>query len=110
MLHDRAAGTIHGWITEPSTTFGNRAGPTLHATFRGTYDPQRRRLAWIKTYDGTNQVTHTVAYAGDLAADGQRITGTWTTDISGDFDISPDRTAWDAEKEVDSVKKIDSVK
>jgi uncharacterized caspase-like protein len=66
-------------VKEPNTFGPNPAQePHLYAKCKGTFDGAARRLTWTKTYDGTDGISHSVEYTGDLSEDGKSVEGTWT--------------------------------
>lgn len=82
---------IVGQITEPNT-FGNPSAPFLQAEITGSLGPGAA-VHFVKRYDGTGGVSHSVFYDGTLSPDGRTIQGTWTIPgpqgaFSGAFQIS----------------------
>ena len=71
---------ITGSIAEPAT-FGNREQPWLSATIDGQV--RRDTIEFVKTYDGTGGVDHSVSYKGELDRDNGLILGRYTIS-SGD--------------------------
>ncbi len=72
-ISDYAA--ITGTIVEPAT-FGNGESEWLRATVTG--EVRRDTLAFVKTYDGTGGVEHSVNYQGTLDRDNGLILGRYT--------------------------------
>ena len=67
-----------GWpasIAEPAT-FGNKDQPWLRATIAG--EVRRDTIEFVKTYDGTGGVNHSVSYRGELDRDNGLILGRYT--------------------------------
>ncbi|MGH1350445.1 MAG: caspase family protein [Methyloligellaceae bacterium] len=67
-------GKIYGDVSEPNT-FGRKTSKNLYANFQGKI--QGNKVSWIKKYDGTGGVRHSVRYKGTLDRGKRRITGTW---------------------------------
>jgi hypothetical protein len=75
-------------IKEPNTFGPNPAQePHLYAKCKGSFDGAARRLSWTKTYDGTDGISHSVEYAGDLSEDGKAVEGTWTIKDDGGNEV-----------------------
>ena len=66
---------ISGSIAEPAT-FGTREQPWLRATIAG--EVRRDTIEFVKTYDGTGGVDHSVTYRGELDRDNGLILGRYT--------------------------------
>jgi hypothetical protein len=66
---------ISGTIAEPAT-FGNKEQPWLRATIAGQV--KRDNIEFVKTYDGTGGVNHSVNYKGTLDRDNGLIFGRYT--------------------------------
>jgi hypothetical protein len=76
-------GSLSGRIDEPNT-FGAPSAPLLYASLRGARDGVH--VTFIKRYDGTAGVSHTVGYEGDVNANFTRIEGEWSLpQLSGAF-------------------------
>ncbi len=74
---------FNGRTTEPAT-FGKGSSPNLYGNVRGNI--QGSSVSFVKTYDGTNGVNHSVQYEGSVSADGSTMSGTWRVkDFSGGF-------------------------
>ncbi len=84
---------LSGIIQEPNT-FGDMANPSLHATLKGTWNPETRTFQFTKTYDGTARVMHGVEYKGAFSEDGTKVdVGTWSLAIlDGTFKMKRDDT------------------
>lgn len=66
-------------------TFGNNESPFLLSGVEG--EVRNGRIRFVKTYDGTGGVTHSVAYEGQIVS-GRRIVGTWQVDgAQGQFEL-----------------------
>jgi len=78
-------GTIAGSVVEPNT-FGDSTSNNLYANFTGAVNGDDIR--WLKTYDGTGGVSHSVTYEGTLDRAGKSIAGRWTSGASGTFTLS----------------------
>jgi hypothetical protein len=66
---------ITGSVAEPAT-FGNREQAWLRATIAGQV--RRDTIEFVKTYDGTGGVDHSVTYRGELDRDNGLILGRYT--------------------------------
>ena len=66
---------ISGSIAEPAT-FGNKEQSWLRATIAG--EVRRDTIEFVKTYDGTGDVNHSVSYRGELDRDNGLILGRYT--------------------------------
>jgi len=85
-LRDDAGPAISGSIVE-NNGFGDMNSPFLLATFSGR--TQGVNVSFIKSYDGTGGVAHSVSYEGRLLSNGRRIVGAWTTEgLSGQFEMA----------------------
>jgi hypothetical protein len=73
VVHDGA--DIMGLMKEPNT-FGNQDEPWLHAGFKGRVD-ENGKMLFIKTYDGTAGVEHSIHYGGTPSADKAKVDGSW---------------------------------
>jgi len=84
---------LSGILHEPNS-FGGTADPNLHATLKGTWNPETRTFQFTKTYDGTASVTHDVEYKGAFSEDGTKVdVGTWSLAIlDGTFKMKRDDT------------------
>jgi hypothetical protein len=80
-------GRVSGYVSEPNT-FGQKTSANLYATFEGSV--AGTEVAWIKTYDGTAGVEHSVRYEGTLDRRSRTIQGRWiiSSDWSGAFEIA----------------------
>lgn len=73
----QSGNSFDGRISEPNT-FGDKTSNVLKAwVVMGILD-STGRIRWVKRYDGTAAVSHSVVYEGKLAPDGLSITGQWT--------------------------------
>lgn len=83
-MHFNVTGTsFTGRTTEPAT-FGNGTSSQLFANVSGSFNGAN--ISWIKTYDGTGGVSHSVNYRGSLSVDSTQITGAWNIgSFSGRF-------------------------
>src|SRR6185312_9997699 len=69
----RLSGTVH------ETMNRYRAAPSeASAIVDGAH--YRGNVTFLKTYDGTAGVTHSVSYAGVLSGDGEEVEGDWRID------------------------------
>ena len=76
---------LSGTMVEPNT-FGAQDVVYLLADVAGTVNGER--VVFIKTYDGSGGVSHSVRYDGVLSANGRRIAGTWSLDgARGTFEM-----------------------
>lgn len=77
-------GNITGFVSEPNT-FGNKSSKNLYANFKGSVTGNE--VTWVKKYDGTGGVSHSVKYSGKLDRKAGKVTGRWKIgkDWSGDF-------------------------
>jgi hypothetical protein len=66
---------ISGSIVEPAT-FGTGEQPWLRGTISG--EVRRDTIQFVKTYDGTGGVDHSVSYKGELDRDNGLILGRYT--------------------------------
>lgn len=82
---------LSGFLHEPNTFSGTPA-PFLHATLKGSWNPETRTFQFTKTYDGTSSVTHDVEYKGAFSEDGTKVdVGTWSLAIlDGTFKMKRD--------------------
>ncbi|HVY85526.1 MAG TPA: hypothetical protein VG943_10365 [Caulobacterales bacterium] len=72
--------------TVETNNFGDVEAPFLLATLQGQV--QGAQVSFVKTYDGTGSVSHSVSYRGRLVSD-RRIVGTWSLDgASGPFEMA----------------------
>lgn len=67
---------LTGRSQEPNT-FGQAGVPYLYANVRGSLFADGS-VRFIKTYDGTGQVSHSVEYAGTINYSTGTIAGTWS--------------------------------
>ena len=67
---------LTGAVVEPNT-FGAKSAPYLYAHIVGSVTGSS--VSFAKTYDGTGGVSHSVQYSGQIAEDGQAISGQWST-------------------------------
>lgn len=85
-LIDEQVGAINGTVSEPD---GEGAAP-LQSTLRGGRSGSG--IHWIKQYDGAGRLAHAVVYAGVVAEDATRITGTWSfARYSGTFEMEREK-------------------
>lgn len=76
-----------GRSAEPNT-FGDRSASQLFANIRGVLD-SNGNLRFVKTYDGTGNVNHSVDYSGRFDPQKGAITGNWRiNDFSGRFEMT----------------------
>ena len=79
-------GLISGFVSEPNT-FGDSTSKNLYATFLGTV--AGNTIEWLKTYDGTAGVSHSVKYSGTLDRAAKSIEGRWSIDgVTGPFKLA----------------------
>ena len=80
-------GRITGSVIEPNT-FGNKSSKNLYANFSGIVNGNR--IQWIKKYDGTAGVSHSVAYSGRIDRATNRIVGNWRigSNATGSFALA----------------------
>jgi hypothetical protein len=80
-------GLVTGYISEPNT-FGDKTSKNLYASFSGAV--AGNDIQWVKTYDGTGGVSHSVTYQGKLDRRARKIVGKWQigTGWSGPFVLS----------------------
>lgn len=71
---------ISGRTAEPAT-FGNGTSQQLFAYVSGSINGAG--ISFVKTYDGTGGVNHSVQYDGTIAQDGLSMSGTWRLGNSG---------------------------
>jgi len=82
-------GKISGSIIEPNT-FGKPTAKNLYANFSGSVTGDQ--IQWVKKYDGTGGVSHSVSYSGKLDRVNHRVVGTWTIkNFSGTFQLALSR-------------------
>lgn len=76
------AGAVVGQTVEPDTLYPGQ--PDIRAVLEGRHDGAR--LTFTKTPDARDQ-DHVILYDGEVAPDGNTVTGRWTIpgDWSGDF-------------------------
>jgi hypothetical protein len=91
-LIDDVAGALFGDIDEIAT-FGDGAEPRLFARLDG--ERNGYEVLFLKSYDGTAGVEHSVQYVGRLSADMRTIRGEWRifSRIGGTFDMTRQGTA-----------------
>lgn len=83
---DDRGGMLAGRIDEPNT-FAMPGTARLFAHVRGAC--RDGIVSLTKTYDGTGGAIHSVAYTGELSADGNTVAGIWRTrGWSGRFTMS----------------------
>jgi uncharacterized caspase-like protein len=80
-------GLVTGYISEPNT-FGDKTSKNLYASFSGAVSGND--IKWVKTYDGTGGVSHSVTYQGKLDRAARKIVGKWQIGAgwSGPFELS----------------------
>jgi hypothetical protein len=80
-------GLVTGYVSEPNT-FGDKTSKNLYASFSGAV--AGNDIQWVKTYDGTGGVSHSVTYQGKLDRRARKIVGKWQigTGWSGPFVLS----------------------
>ena len=80
-------GLVTGYISEPNT-FGDKTSKNLYASFSGAVSGND--IKWVKTYDGTGGVSHSVTYQGKLDRQARKIVGKWQIGAgwSGPFVLS----------------------
>jgi hypothetical protein len=87
MVHT-AGDKLTATVKEPNTFGPNPAQePHLYAKCKGSFDGAARKLSWTKTYDGTDGISHSVEYTGDLSEDGKAVEGTWTIKDDGGNEV-----------------------
>ena len=69
-------GRLTGRITEPNT-FGDPSASRLYAEIEGTVTGDGT-VSFVKTYDGTGGVSHSIDYRGKLDRTTMTITGKWS--------------------------------
>jgi hypothetical protein len=67
-------GLVSGYVSEPNT-FGDKTSKNLYASLAGAVSGND--IEWVKTYDGTAGVSHSVIYKGKLDRKAGKIVGTW---------------------------------
>jgi hypothetical protein len=70
-----AAGRFRGQMTEQNT-FAEQPAARLYANIAGETRPDGR-VVFVKTYDGTANVSHSVRYEGRIDESGRVVTGEW---------------------------------
>lgn len=82
---------LAGIIHEPNS-FGGMTAPFLHATLKGTWNPETRTFQFTKSYDGTSSVSHDVEYKGAFNEEGTKVdVGTWSiAGFDGTFKMKQD--------------------
>ena len=87
VLNAKVVGThLSGSIREPNT-FGDDTSTVLIARVDGEIEGES--VHFIKTYDGTGGVSHSVEYQGLLDRDGVTVHGRWFIDeSSGPFEMT----------------------
>ncbi len=76
-------GALSGFIDEPNT-FGHPSAARLFASLDGTR--AGREVRFVKTYDGTGGVRHSILYQGEANAAFTRIDGVWSVSwLKGPF-------------------------
>ena len=76
---------VAGTMVEPNT-FGEQDVVFLLSDVAGTVNGER--VVFIKTYDGSGGVSHSVRYEGVLSSNGRRIAGSWSLDgARGTFEM-----------------------
>ena len=79
-------GLVTGFVSEPNT-FGDGTSKNLYATLEGSVSGNA--IEWVKTYDGTAGVSHSVEYGGTLDRTKRTIAGRWKIGaLSGPFTLS----------------------
>ena len=80
-------GLITGYLSEPNT-FGDKTSQNLYATLSGAVSGGE--IEWLKTYDGTAGVSHSVKYHGKLDRKADKIVGEWQIEggWSGTFELA----------------------
>ena len=80
-------GSIIGMMREPKT-FGDGEMPYLYADIIGTISSDGN-VKFVKTYDGTGDVSHSVNYEGKMNFNNKSITGVWIIeeDWTGSFEM-----------------------
>jgi uncharacterized caspase-like protein len=80
-------GLITGYVSEPNT-FGDKTSKNLYASLTGAVSGND--IQWVKTYDGTGGVSHSVTYQGKVDRKAGKIVGKWQikADWSGPFELS----------------------
>ncbi len=75
-------GAISGRISETNPIMG-----ALGSSVSGSYTD--KSIRFTKSYDGTNGVSHSVSYSGQLSVQGDSISGSWSfAGMSGSFEMS----------------------
>lgn len=69
--------TFEGSIVEPNT-FGDNTSSVLKALILNGLVDREGNLRFIKKYEGTAGVVHSIEYKGTLSPDGRNINGIWT--------------------------------
>jgi hypothetical protein len=85
-----AATGCSGRSEEPNT-FGNKSAPKLYANLICSVAALApgQEITIKKTYDGTGEVSHSVAYVGTVSADLKTISGRWSVNTAhGSFTMS----------------------
>ena len=74
-------------MSEPNT-FGDKTSKNLYASLTGAVSGND--IQWVKTYDGTGGVSHSVTYQGKIDRKAGKIVGKWQikADWSGPFELS----------------------
>jgi hypothetical protein len=75
-------GSFTGRTSEPYSGFGTLPCSQLFGNVQGQVTGNA--ISFVKTYDGTCGVTHSVAYSGTMPNE-RTMEGTWHTTISGTF-------------------------
>lgn len=80
-------GRVTGFVSEPNT-FGDSTSKNLYAVFDGSV--AGNEIEWVKTYDGTGGISHSVNYRGTLDRNAKKITGRWSIEGSwnGPFELT----------------------
>lgn len=98
LLNDQG-GAVEGRISEPDRFAGTDG--LLAATLDGAHDGAS--FGFLKTYDGTAGVSHSVTYAGLISNAGCRIDGIWRIGSDGDSFFMTRRTLNAVEAESDAL-------
>lgn len=86
-----AGDSFSGKVKEPRT-FGQAGSDFLFAEMLGRVNGSDMSFVFMKKYDGTSGVTHTVFYQGKIDPRTLRVEGEWSIDkATGAFHMSPKR-------------------